>query len=202
VVGELGLVLFTLDGGKSWRESSVEKKDVRYNAVDFPNSELGWVVGEFGTILHTGNGGRSWQLQKSPEQVTFTAVRFLDGKRGAVVGIDGAYFRTEDGGRRWVEASSGTDRHLFGVSLLNGDHAVAVGDGQILLRSGSTVLRFPVEIKVQGVDLRYSWLYSVHFLDEKRGWAVGKDGAVLKTVDGGTTWSRAIDWARVKEARP
>jgi photosystem II stability/assembly factor-like uncharacterized protein len=202
VVGELGLVLFTVDGGKSWQTSAVEKKDIRYNAVDFPNPELGWVVGEFGTILSTKDGGRSWRLQKNPRQATLTGVRFLDGRNGFVVGIDGAFLRTENGGDSWVEVPSGTEKHLFGVSVLGSGHAVAVGDGQILVKRGGQVSRFPGDIKVQGVDLRYSWLYSVRFLNEKRGWAVGKEGAILKTLDGGITWDLAIDWNRVKEASP
>ncbi len=32
------------------------------------------------------------------------------------------------------------------------------------------------------------WLHSVFFLNQKTGWAVGSKGALLTTVDGGTTW--------------
>ena len=33
-----------------------------------------------------------------------------------------------------------------------------------------------------------SWLYGVHFLDAQEGWAVGSQGTVLHTKDGGATW--------------
>jgi photosystem II stability/assembly factor-like uncharacterized protein len=33
-----------------------------------------------------------------------------------------------------------------------------------------------------------SWLHSVFFLDQTRGWAVGSRGALLSTVNGGRTW--------------
>jgi photosystem II stability/assembly factor-like uncharacterized protein len=33
-----------------------------------------------------------------------------------------------------------------------------------------------------------AWLRSVYFLDERRGWAVGGNGALLLTADGGATW--------------
>jgi photosystem II stability/assembly factor-like uncharacterized protein len=33
-----------------------------------------------------------------------------------------------------------------------------------------------------------SWLHSVFFLDQNRGWAVGSKGAYLTTTDGGRTW--------------
>jgi photosystem II stability/assembly factor-like uncharacterized protein len=32
------------------------------------------------------------------------------------------------------------------------------------------------------------WLHSVFFLNQKKGWAVGSKGALLTTVDGGSTW--------------
>ena len=32
-------------------------------------------------------------------------------------------------------------------------------------------------------------LYGVHFVDAKLGWAVGTDGIVLSSKDGGKTWS-------------
>jgi len=32
-------------------------------------------------------------------------------------------------------------------------------------------------------------LYSVYFTDSNTGWAVGDFGAILKTTDGGTSWT-------------
>ena len=34
-------------------------------------------------------------------------------------------------------------------------------------------------------------LYGIHFIDTKRGWAVGTGGTVLSTVDGGISWASA-----------
>jgi photosystem II stability/assembly factor-like uncharacterized protein len=36
-----------------------------------------------------------------------------------------------------------------------------------------------------------SWLHAVHFIDQNRGWVAGSNGTLLKTIDGGVTWSRA-----------
>src|SRR5919202_52926 len=33
-----------------------------------------------------------------------------------------------------------------------------------------------------------AWLHAVYFLDENRGWAVGGNGVLLTTVDGGASW--------------
>ena len=34
----------------------------------------------------------------------------------------------------------------------------------------------------------FAWLHAVYFLDAQRGWAVGGNGALLSTTDGGETW--------------
>jgi photosystem II stability/assembly factor-like uncharacterized protein len=36
-------------------------------------------------------------------------------------------------------------------------------------------------------------LNSVYFVDVDTGWAAGKNNTILKTVDGGKTWSRALE---------
>src|SRR5690242_9981505 len=45
----------------------------------------------------------------------------------------------------------------------------------------------------QGADLRNfadAALHAVQFVDEKEGWAVGDEGVVWHTVDGGQSWER------------
>ena len=35
-----------------------------------------------------------------------------------------------------------------------------------------------------------AWLYDVYFIDEFQGWAVGRDGVIVYTEDGGVKWNR------------
>src|SRR5687768_5233709 len=35
----------------------------------------------------------------------------------------------------------------------------------------------------------FTWFHDVYFLDHKKGWIVGSDGAMLATEDGGNTWA-------------
>jgi photosystem II stability/assembly factor-like uncharacterized protein len=64
-----------------------------------------------------------------------------------------------------------------------GGHLVAVGQrGHIVVStdSGATWKQSPVPVS--------SDLTSVFFVDEKEGWAVGHDGVILHTSDGGENW--------------
>lgn len=66
-----------------------------------------------------------------------------------------------------------------------GDRLVAVGSrGHILYSDdqGDTWLQAPVPTR--------QMLTAVHFVDEKRGWAVGHDSLILHTEDAGETWTQ------------
>lgn len=64
-----------------------------------------------------------------------------------------------------------------------GDHVIAVGDRGHILRSADgrkwRQLASPVD----------TMLTAVTFVDDRQGWAVGHDAAILHTTDGGETWT-------------
>ncbi|EMJ9304725.1 hypothetical protein V8B18_005843 [Pseudomonas aeruginosa] len=78
---------------------------------------------------------------------------------------------------------------------LVGDYLVTVGgSGHVLLRSPSGEIQqaqVPVDVL----------LTSVHFPDANNGWAVGHDGVVLHSTDGGKTWSKQLDGSAIRGAR-
>lgn len=71
---------------------------------------------------------------------------------------------------------------LLGIARA-GDQIVAVGDrGNILLSAdGRKWEQVPVPVNVT--------LTAVSFADDKNGWAVGHDAAILRTTDGGRSWA-------------
>lgn len=69
-----------------------------------------------------------------------------------------------------------------------GERLVAVGERGIILVSedqGLTWVQSMVPVSVT--------LTSLHFVDDKNGWASGHSGVVLNTTDGGDTWSVQLD---------
>ncbi len=75
-----------------------------------------------------------------------------------------------------------------------GDRLVAVGQrGTIVVSAdaGKTWTQSPVPVS--------SDLTGVFFVDGKRGWAVGHDGVVLGTADGGDRWQLLLDGRRANE---
>ncbi|HEV3469974.1 MAG TPA: hypothetical protein VG148_11680, partial [Pyrinomonadaceae bacterium] len=139
---------------------------------------------------------RAWLWQNPlPQGNAIFAVRFAADKRtGWAVGADGVILHTGDGGFRWEEQHSGTAVPLYGLSVLDARTAVAVGSrGQVLTTSNGGDRWAARETGVK------DHLFSVAFApaakgtsgqdDAAEGWAVGSYGQIIKTSDGGRTWS-------------
>ncbi|HYH23188.1 MAG TPA: YCF48-related protein [Azospirillum sp.] len=85
-------------------------------------------------------------------------------------------------------ASALAPRSLLTAVTHAGERIVAVGErGHILLSDDAGVswrqVRVPTSVT----------LTSVRFADARLGWAVGHGGVILRTVDGGATWTKQLD---------
>ncbi len=83
---------------------------------------------------------------------------------------------------------AGASRSLLLDVTRAGQRLVAVGErGHILLSDdeGATWTQASVPASVQ--------LNAVTFVDERHGWAVGEDGLILHTRDGGQRWQKQLD---------
>jgi photosystem II stability/assembly factor-like uncharacterized protein len=79
-------------------------------------------------------------------------------------------------------------RHLLLAVTQAGDALVAVGPrGHILVSPDAGMSWNQAAVPVS------SDLTAVYFPSPKRGWAVGHDGVVLATSDGGATWTKQLD---------
>jgi photosystem II stability/assembly factor-like uncharacterized protein len=167
------LVLYTDNGGASWRRLRVPVRDELIH-LDFDGNKRGWIVGNGGRILHTGDGGESWTLQNSGTTAALYHVDFQGGDDGWAVGERGTILRTEDGGLTWRTATSNVRSTLLSVKFVNGDEGWVVGRGGVILRSDDGGQSW----KQQDSNTRQNF-YAL-FFDKKFGWAVGGDGLVLR----------------------
>lgn len=190
-VGAHGVVLVSPDGGRSWRRVRTPTQNalVRVRFV----GRRGWAVGATGTILHTEDAGESWALQRCPVKHYLFDVFFLDERRGWAVGEMGTVLHTEDGGGHWEVQCSGEDVILEGVWFLDERRGVATGEfGTVLItedggRSWTRVRGSARTLDIEAFGQLKPTLYSLAFRG-KVGLAVGVDGCIVRTEDGGRTW--------------
>ncbi len=118
VVGAMGLILHTSDGGNTWIKQQ-KLTDYNLSEIFFVNDNEGWIAGGRirsaetnelmrhderggdGIILHTKNGGATWEIQFAKRGTYLFGIYFIDNQNGWAVGEGGLLIHTTDGGKLW-----------------------------------------------------------------------------------------------------
>ena len=138
-------------------------------------------VGRRGVILASSDAGKSWQQMPSPVSSDLTAVYFLDAQNGWIVGHDAVVLKTTDGGKNW-------ERKLDGRAAL-----------ALLSKAYGPQGKTPVPVIAEDMEraggqsatpgvLPYP-LLSVWFATPAEGYVGGAFGLLLRTTDGGASWT-------------
>lgn len=199
IVGDLGRVFHTVDGGLNWEIQATGTKRPFAGIACTDRSNL-WIAGQGGQIAHSTNGGKSWETQKSGSERQLLNIAFSNAKRGLAIGDFGTLLRTEDGGATWSKAAIPADLKLppdiaevvqpgdvvlYGLSFADADHVWVAGEFGVIMASTDGGATW--QGQTSGVE---TTLFGIRFADQQKGWAVGIDETLLHTVDGGATWQR------------
>lgn len=179
--GTNGKIIKSADGGVSWthQESNTTEK---LNSIFFANDTLGWVAGENGQLLKTTDGGNTWQTKTTGTSAPLYSIDFLDPDNGWVVGDLGNVLVTIDGGETWNPQSIGSLDSLRSVSFTDANNGWAVGvRGKIYKYDGAA---WSPQTSGVATDLN-----AVHFVNSTTGYTGGRNYVILKTTDGGNTWT-------------
>jgi len=190
-IWDQGKISRTDDGGASWRTvfDAKNKNDFVFGGVQAVSDVDVWATGLSGTFF-SADGGETWEKKG----YAGTGLQFLDAKRGWVEGDK--LWHTGDGGRTWEIV--GTDGKWcfggLGFFFLNENRGWAVGAASQENVEGSVKTGI-VTASIDGgktcmeiARIPQQTLWSVFFLNDREGW-VGGISSILKTQDGGRTWS-------------
>ena len=205
-----GLVLHTLDGGVTWRESA-RLQPIFYEQLQFLDSSRGYICGEYGSVLRSDDGGASWLEVHPPVEglireprddddvsaegirALYYAMHFTDRDEGFVAGLlldrakrksQTVLFRTENAGESWTRAQTPGKDFLYEVQMLaGGQEGKAIGRRIHSTEDGGLTWATVGEA-LEAVQAR-----GLFFIDAEEGWSCSFDGKVLHTRDGGKQWS-------------
>lgn len=197
-VGTNGTILNTADGGKIWHLTEL-KSGLSLFDVDF-SGRNGWAVGEFQTILHTADAGSTWEVQSGGKRADFESspyfsVHFLDSQHGWVTAQGGAALWTSNGGNTWTKVALPSQSEIFAVAE---NTATAGGEPMELWMAGENGALIVMPL-IEGVpsNLSHPSLYrpTLNSLADlafsgRVGIAVGIQGTILLTTDGGRNWQK------------
>jgi photosystem II stability/assembly factor-like uncharacterized protein len=210
-VGGRGALLATVDGGETWRARARPTEDALRD-VYFSDEQNGWLVCERSIydlkekdeprtyLLRTADGGATWKrVNVIGADVDARLVRalFTDEGRGWAFGEEGALYTTRDGGESWERQRVPTRNLLLGGWFLNSEQGWLVGAGATILQTidggqtwrAGTLVAGPTPASANLEDARRVRFTAASFVDDRRGWAVGAEGRVFVTTDGGRTWA-------------
>ncbi|MFN0197787.1 MAG: YCF48-related protein [Planctomycetaceae bacterium] len=182
-------VLLTSDGGQSWHDAPGPEAS-GWQTADFLNPDAGVVAGLRGQVALVGEG-RLMQPQLGRFGLRgVRAAQLLADETGWMVGDGGLVLYTDDGGVVWREppaqlpdeaienmnfrAVAGRDKHLW----------IAGSPGSAIWHSPDAGQTWERQFTKQTVPIS-----SLAFSDAEHGYAAGALGTVLRTQDGGQTWT-------------
>ncbi len=155
-----------------------------------------------GTWDRQNNGGTAYQLNGATAlSATQAWVCGNDAtNRGVILWSNGGAYNSGVGGTAWIDDFVDPTTNGSPIKRLSaaGSSVWAVGyentsdDGKIYKRLG------PNDWRLQHTDAG-NRLYDVKALDDNRAWACGRNGTVLYTTNGGTTWKKRATPAGTKD---
>jgi photosystem II stability/assembly factor-like uncharacterized protein len=190
-------ILKTNNGGNLWTISYLHKTidDVgspRVWSVFFPDVITGYAVGTEGVdyrpyLLKTTNGGMEWTGQTLNGGGSLSSAYFLNPDTGYVVGGgEPGSFKTINGGIDWINLTTNALGSWYSVYFNDANKGYIVGENNyqsgIILYTADGGINWTAQY-TDNISGRY--LLSVNFANDTTGYAVGSDGTVLKTTNGG-----------------
>jgi photosystem II stability/assembly factor-like uncharacterized protein len=194
IAGDKGILFHSTDGGISWSFQNCGNKNT-LDALYFKNANDGFAATHLGgtttwNFLCTKDGGNSWQnLDKS---IHPTKYYFLDSNEFYKV-ISDKLYRSKDCGLTWdvlleykVKSGLWTDALNFTISDIfftdNENGWILKGDSVLYTENDGLTWKSQVWPLVN--------MKAFSFKDIHTGYAVGNEGKLLLTSDGGKTWRK------------
>jgi photosystem II stability/assembly factor-like uncharacterized protein len=180
IVGNSGLILKTSNGGISWNQQ-VSGTSNNLNDVFFVNADYGIAVGSDGVILKTTDSGISWTQLISGTSSSLVSVFFVDINNGTAIGQSGPILRTTDGGTSWT----GQPNPTFPIhSVFFSTPLIGWIASHNLLKTTDGGITWVVQDNISAtVELN-----DIYFTDPSHGVAVGDEGDIYRTTNGGSDW--------------
>jgi len=186
--GALHAFVRTTDGGITWSQVEIDSSALAFYPVaniKFLNSRIGYACGGFfesaGVVWKTTDGGDIWYaidpIYAPPDPIH--EIHIFDSLNVLGVGGDFELFgvemiRTSDGGLSWDFESIGVLGIAWDLDFRNGNEAWSPLGFELIysLDAGSTWISIPTPDS--------SLIFDIIFPDSLHGFAVGREGAIIK----------------------
>jgi photosystem II stability/assembly factor-like uncharacterized protein len=185
VVGGMGVVVRSGDGGASWQRTVLPGNPFLVDVSACPD-------GSFHAIDKTDGfwslqSGSAWVRQALPEMTEPQAMACDEENVLWVTGGFSTILHSADTGASWEAWSLDEDLYLTTIQFVDRLHGVATGEfGTILLSEDGGASWTRANDLPEGF-----YPQDAFFTDTETGWVVGLNGTIWQTNDGGASWEQA-----------
>lgn len=185
IVGRMGRILKTTNGGNVWDTLPSASGNAHINEIFFTDASTGYYLTGI-QIQKTTDAGASWSYQFST--TGGSSIFFPSTSIGFVAGDYGTILKTITG-INWTMQIPPTTNHLKSIFFTSNDVGVAVGDNGTIIRTINSGATWDTISSGTSYSLK-----SVFFTDANTGYIVGSEigtlnGVILKSIDAGIIWT-------------
>ena len=150
------------------------------NKIIFTDAQNGFILNSNGDLIKTTDQGAHWNVvQNFPSTMTMD----LKYSTGLIVG-NGVLYISSDNGNTWQRKNT----WFSGVQFVD----IVSSDTLFLASSTGTVYRSDDRGNTWNFYAVGTYLSSIEFVNSKVGYAGGSSQYILKTIDGGATWTKIV----------
>lgn len=200
--------------GVDWASDTSDFNGYELRDIHFANTTHGWAAGDSGLVVKSTDGGQNWQLVDPPTGYDIGTIQFVNESVGYLCGgelhfkdlpypLDSTYshgviLKTVDSGQSWQTLFADTVM-IHQIHFINAQTGWAVGTAAWMKPPFFSSVRADYIFKT--TDGGQSWqqgLYNgsiempslsrIYFANKQLGFALGFNGEVLRSTDGGNTW--------------
>ncbi|MCU7801723.1 MAG: glycosyl hydrolase [Candidatus Thiodiazotropha sp. (ex Lucinoma borealis)] len=185
VVGDLGTVMVTSDGGVTWQSKDLQLRQfgeqLMQVVVDKTDGRA-WIAGAMGSVFVSDDHGESWRITHPEEDLSWNSVSIAPGGTVWLVGEFGRISRSDDQGMSWQQIEAGAEQSLMDIAFSDNTLGVAVGLAGTLL-----VTEDGGETWSSITGITDNHIYDVSW-DGHQFVAVGDGGILLTSDSSGRDW--------------
>lgn len=160
--------------------------------IAFATDSVGFGVGLYNTSIKTTDGGENWfSIPPIIQDRSMFSIKFINQNIGYVVG-GSEITKTIDGGNNWIPKYNAGGEQLNDITIFGNNIAWVVGSDKILKTIDTG------ENWIQQTFSPYHYLLSANCIDSLVCYAIGGEGSLYKTTDGGGITSIEEDMPKLK----
>jgi photosystem II stability/assembly factor-like uncharacterized protein len=193
----------TTDGCRSWHQVNVSLPRAVYGCA-FSDEKTAYITGvEYGhffsysVVMKSTDGGETWATDSLPGKPVIKKMLFMADGTGFAMGYTAGLYKTPDAGKSWEQITGIPVGTVFrNMTFPAKETGFAIG----VYKDSATR---PYNVICKTIDGGNQWsqvfmedtsfrpeFSGVYFVTETTGYVAASEGYILKTADGGATWTR------------